>query len=92
MLSFFLGVPDPHLGVMRLVIIVGMVYGIIFGFLNSPLPLLPPPPAMTMTKQSTSLTMYPSLSLTCDTHQCRWGDREQEGGYTGNEIKIMLKS
>jgi hypothetical protein len=32
MLSFFLGVPDPHLGVMRLVIIVGMVYGIIFGF------------------------------------------------------------
>jgi hypothetical protein len=51
MLSFFLGVPDPHLGVMRLVIIVGMVYGIIFGFLNSPLPLLPPPPAMTMTKQ-----------------------------------------
>ncbi len=30
-----LGVPDPDLGVMRLVIIVGLVNGIIFGFLNS---------------------------------------------------------
>ena len=44
MLSFFLGVPDPDLGMMRLVIIVGSVYGIIFGFLNSLHPLLPPPP------------------------------------------------
>ncbi len=33
MLSFFLGVPDPDLGVMRTVIIVGAVYGIMFVFL-----------------------------------------------------------
>jgi hypothetical protein len=32
---------------MRSVIIVGSVYGIIFGFLNSPRPLLPPPPTTT---------------------------------------------
>jgi hypothetical protein len=43
MLSFFLGVSDPDLGVMRSVIIVGSVYGIIIGFLNSPRPLLLPP-------------------------------------------------
>ena len=43
MLSFFLGVPDPDLGVMRSVIIVSLVCGIIFRFLNSPRPLLPPP-------------------------------------------------
>ena len=46
MLSFFLGVSDPDLGEMRSVIIVGLVYGIIIEFLNSPCPLLllPPPP------------------------------------------------
>jgi len=44
MLSFFLGVPDQDLGLMRLVIIVGSVYGIIFGFSNSLRPLLLPPP------------------------------------------------
>jgi len=49
MLSFFLGVPDPDLGMMRLVIIVGSVYGIIFGFLNSPRPLLLLPPPTTTT-------------------------------------------
>jgi hypothetical protein len=51
MLSFFLGVSDPDLGVMRSVIIVGSVYGIIIGFLNSPRPLLPLP---TTTQQQRS--------------------------------------
>jgi hypothetical protein len=45
-------VPDPDLGVMRSVIIVGSVYGIIFGFLNSPRPLLPPPTTTTQQRQS----------------------------------------
>ena len=52
MLSFFLGVPDPDLGVMHSVIIVGLVYGIIFGFLNSPYPLLLLPPMMTSSVDS----------------------------------------
>jgi len=59
MVSFFLGVPDPNLGMMRLVIIVSLVYGIIFGFLNSLHPLLPPP-----TKPTKPPTTY--LSLTRD--------------------------
>jgi hypothetical protein len=47
MLSFFLGVPYQDLGLMRLVIIVGSVYGIFVGFLNSLRPLLLPPPPTT---------------------------------------------
>ena len=39
-------------GVMRLVIIIGSVYGIIFGFLNSLRPLLPPPPTTTQQRRS----------------------------------------
>ena len=49
-------VPDPDLGVMRSVIIVGSVYGIIFGFLISPRPLLPSP-----TTTTTTLSTPPSL-------------------------------
>ena len=84
-----LGVPDPDLGVMRLVIIVGLVNGIIFGFLNSQ-------------RQRQRQQQQQQRHQQCPQQRTsRWCviltkvggyDRDEEGGYTGKETKTMVKS